>query len=62
MARGRGVGRWQPLGGGGGRKRGLQVDGLVEELVADHHHQGKEAQLEVAAGEAGRAGGKDPVG
>ena len=47
------MGRWQPLGGGGGRERGLQVDGLVEELVADHHHQGEEAQLEVAVGEAG---------
>ena len=47
------MGRWQPLGGGGGRERGLQVDGLVEELVADHHHQGEEAQLEVAVGDAG---------
>ena len=53
MARGRCVGRWKPLDGGGRRERGLQVDGLVEELVADHHHQGEEAQLEVAVGDPG---------
>ena len=29
------------------------MDGLVEELVADHHHQGEEAQLEVAVGDPG---------
>jgi len=39
------------------------VDGLVEELVTDQHHQGEEPQLEVAVGgraeervEQGRAG------
>lgn len=37
-----GVGRRQPLRGGGRRQRGLQVDRLVEKLVADQHDQGEE--------------------
>lgn len=43
-----GVGGQQPLRGGGGRQGGLQVDRLMEKLVADQHNQGEETQLEVA--------------
>lgn len=38
------------LSGCGGGQGGLEVDRLVEQLVADQDHQGKEAQLEVAVG------------
>lgn len=37
----------QLLSGSGGGQRGLQVDRLMEQLVADQHHQGEEAELEV---------------
>lgn len=47
MAGGGGVGRCQLLRGGGGRQGGLQVHRLVEQFVADQHHQGEETQLEV---------------
>lgn len=46
----RGVGGRQPLRGGGGREGGLQVDRLVEKLVADQHDEGEETQLEVTEG------------
>lgn len=43
-----GVRCWQPLCGGRWRQWWLQVDSLVEKLVADQHDQGEETQLEVA--------------
>lgn len=49
-----GVGRRQPLQGSGQCQGGLQVDRLVEKLVADQNDQGEETQLEVAE----RVGGK----
>lgn len=42
MGRGR-----QLLGGDGRVQGGLQVDRLVEQLVANQHNQREEAQLEV---------------
>lgn len=47
LADGRGVGRRQLLCGNGRGQGGLQVDGLVKQLVADQHNQGEKAQLEV---------------